>query len=264
MKPIIGITVNYSYDDGIGIREKIGGPLQEWQLLANDYVTAVELAGGIPVLIPLYKDTETAIEIVRRIDGLIISGGNDIDPQHYGETFKDVIGTIVPSRDVQDIAVAVEAVENTQIPVLGICRGHQLLNVAFGGTLHQDLEMDKLPSHFFVAAPKFHPVHKVTIEENSRFRRIAGKSSLRVNSYHHQAIKAVSDKFNPVAYSEEGIIEAIEFKEDRFIMGTQWHPEMMADVHDDQLNIFRHFVNACSSKVQDQTIQKEKDNLSVS
>jgi len=255
MKPIIGITVNYSYDDELGIREKIGGRLQEWQLVANDYIKAVEMGGGIPILIPLYGSIDTALEMIKRIDGLILSGGNDIDPQHYGEVFKDVIGDIIPERDDQDLALAREAVINTNIPVLGICRGHQLLNVAFGGTLHQDLAADNLPNHFFVASPKHHAIHDVVITENSRFKDVIGKGVLKVNSFHHQAIKDVSDKFAAVAFSNEGIIEAIEIKEDRFVMGMQWHPEMMADRHTDQLKIFKCFVEACKGKKTEQLVE---------
>lgn len=252
MKPIIGITTNFSHDDEIGIRSKIGAPLQQWQMIADDYVKAVEMAGGIPILIPLYDNEETALEIIRSIDGLILSGGNDIDPQHYGEAFHDVIGEIMPERDEQELSLAREAILKTKMPVLGICRGNQLLNVAFGGTLHQDMANDNLKNHFFATSPKYHAVHKVKLLEGSKCRGIIGKEIMNVNSYHHQSIKSVSDKFRAVAFSDDGIVEAIEIKEDRFAIGLQWHPEMMVDKHEDQIKIFYCFVKACKDHKMEQ------------
>jgi len=254
MKPMIGITTNFSHDDGIGIRTKIGAPLQRWQMVADDYVKAVEMAGGIPILIPLYDNSDTALEIIKNIDGLILSGGNDIDPQHYGEAFTDVIGEIMPERDVQEITLARETILNTKMPVLGICRGNQLLNVAFGGTLHQDMATDNLQNHFFATSPKYHAVHKVKLAEDSKCRKFFGKEIIDVNSYHHQSIKTVSDKFRAVAFSDDDIIETIEIKEERFVVGLQWHPEMMVDRHEDQFRIFQCFVNACKEHKLVQTV----------
>lgn len=246
MKPIIGITTNFSYNDEIGMNLKIGGRLQYWHLIADDYIKAVELAGGIPVMIPLYENYENAREIACIVDGVIFSGGNDVDPQYYGEKFTEKIGDIIPERDKQEIELARDTIFSSKMPVLGICRGMQLLNVAAGGSLYQDLGGIGVSEHLVVSAPKHHMVHGVKLRKDSRMSRILGKDTLSVNSYHHQALKDVSSMFEVTATADEGVIEAIEFMENRFVMGVQWHPEMLAPRHKEHLEIFKAFVNACA------------------
>ncbi len=246
MKPIIGISTNFSYNDEVGISLKIGGSLQHWHLIADDYIKAVELAGGIPILIPLYDNYEYAKEISCVVDGIIFSGGNDIDPQHYGERFTKKVGAIVPERDKQEIELAKDIMANSKMPVLGICRGMQILNVAAGGSLYQDLGSINVSEHFVATSPKYHVVHDIKLRKNSRINMILKEDTLNVNSYHHQAIKDVSNMFEVAATTDEGVIEAIETKEDRFVMGVQWHPEMLVTRHKEHLEIFESFINACA------------------
>ena len=245
MKSIIGITANFSYNDEIGIQANLGGRLQQWQLIADDYIKSIEQAGGIPIIIPLYEDTDNIKEIINIIDGIVFTGGNDIDPQYYGEDFQDVIGEIVPERDKQEIELAKDIIFNKKMPVLGICRGNQIINVACGGTLYQDMKKNGITNHFFLSSPKYHGVHDVKIKKDSRLNRSLGKELLDVNSYHHQVVKDVADNLEAVAVTKDGIIEAIEIKDDRFVLGLQWHPEMMATHHEDQRKIFKAFVGAC-------------------
>lgn len=247
MKPIIGVTVNYSYDDEVGKLTHLGGPRQEWQLLANDYIKSIEKAGGIPVMIPVYGDLSNAKNIISKLDGILFSGGNDIDPNHYDDQFSNKVGNIVPERDMQELILIKKILNETNIPVLGICRGHQLLNVACGGSLYQDMNSEGLEDHFFLASPMNYVIHTVNIQDDSKYKDIFSSNKISVNSYHHQAIKKLGESLVPTAYDDKGIIEAIELKSDnnRFVLGVQWHPETLVDRYENHLNIFRKFIEAC-------------------
>lgn len=246
MKPIIGICANYSNNDEVGKLVHLGGALQEWQLIANDYICSIELAGGIPIVIPLFNDKHNAIELLKTVDGIVFTGGNDIDPQRYGQSFTMDTGEICVERDEQELALAKHIISETSLPFLAICRGIQLVNVAMGGSLYQNINKPGMPNHFAIAAPLYHAVHKVIIESNSLLNDIINASEVMTNSFHHQAIKDVATTFNVTARSTDGIIEAIETKDERFGLGLQWHPEMMANRNEAQLNILRHFVAACT------------------
>lgn len=132
MRPIIGITCNYSYDNEAPRREGIGAPDQEWQLLAHDYISSVVRGGGIPFIIPLVDDNDLVKDMLDRVDGLILTGGNDINPKFFGERLIDQAGLIHTKRDEQDIFCARYFIEKTDKPFLGVCRGMQIMNVAFG------------------------------------------------------------------------------------------------------------------------------------
>lgn len=246
MKPVIGICANFSYDDNIGLSTRLGGRLQRWQLLADDYTRAVELAGGVPVIIPVFDDPANVDRVLELVDGVIFSGGNDIDPQYYGEHFHPEMGEVVPERDKQEIRLARQILSGTGIPFLAICRGMQLINVACGGTLHQNIIKHGNPGHFVISAPKYHTVHNVAVVENSRLNALVNQDLLSVNSYHHQAVRDIADCLVATATSPDGIVEAIEFKDDRFGLGVQWHPEMLVSHHREHLAIFSGLVAACS------------------
>lgn len=250
MKPIIGITANYSYDDKIGEITRLGGLRQEWQLLANDYVKSIEKAGGIPVIIPIYSTLSNIESVINILDGILFSGGNDIDPNHYNEKFSNKIGSIVPERDMQELTLMKKILFKTNIPILGICRGHQLLNVACGGNLYQDMISEELEDHFFLSSPMNYTVHTVDIQDSSKFKEIFLSNKIHVNSYHHQAVRQLGKNLVATAYDDKGVIEAIELKSDnnRFILGVQWHPETLVDKHESHLNIFKSFIKACKIK----------------
>lgn len=245
MRPIIGITCNFDYRDEIGRITHMGIAGQKWHFLADNYINSVERAGGIPVMIPVCGDMETVKDMVSRMDGILISGGHDVDPQEYGERVKGYCGTIIPARDSQDIALARYVLEETDKPLLGICRGIQVLNVAAGGTIWQDLEIEgKFEHHFTDMYPMNAVSHKVHLQEESRLRDIFQREYLGVNSFHHQAIKTVGAGFWVTAVSEDGVTEAVERPDKPFVMGVQWHPEMMGDV-EEQARIFEALVQAC-------------------
>lgn len=249
MKPVIGICADYCS----GLSELFGslGSKLDWQLTTNDYIKAIEKAGGIPVIIPVYNYKNNIENITDMLDGLLFAGGSDIHPKHYGELMGSKIGPISPGRDEHELNLAKNVIEKSEMPVLGICRGYQLLNVACGGKLYQDLYQVPLElknnldiNHSMYGSPKYNPVHKVEINKNSKFYEILNKKFIEVNSYHHQAIKDVADVFNVAIVAPDGIVEAIELKGDRFVLGTQWHPEMMIEHYDEQFLIFKAFVDA--------------------
>lgn len=245
MKPVIGITSNYSTEDFHGISTKIGAKGQEWQLIADDYIYAVEKAGGIPLILPVLSSHEDISTILSKIDGLILSGGSDIDPRYYNEYPKDGLSIIMPKRDYYELTLAKVAIEKTNMPILGICRGSQVLMVSTDGSLNQDMRYQKSQSfkHTCVESPKYHATHSVTIENDSIFKEIFDKEVIGVNSFHHQSIDKLGKGFKVSMLADDQTIEGVEMVGDRFIVGTQWHPEMMVEKDSYYLSLFETFVN---------------------
>lgn len=246
-KPLIGITCNFDYKDDIGLQTRLGREGEEWQFLSNSYISSVEKVGGVPIMIPVCGCVETVKEMAERLDGFLISGGNDVDPRIYGARAKAYCGQVIAKRDNQDISLVKYLLEKTQKPILGICRGIQVLNVASGGTLYQDLEKEgNFEHHFMDMYPKDAIVHEIRLEGASKIYHVYRKERIGVNSFHHQAVKSVGEGFMIAAISDDGVVEAIEKPGDRFVAGIQWHPEMMADSKE-QEQIFRAFVSACQA-----------------
>jgi len=247
LKPIIGISVNFTTNDEVGRISHLGGALQQWQMVADDYVRAVERAGGIPVLIPVYERIEEIESLVSKLDGMLFTGGNDIEPKYYGEEFSKLIGEISPRRDSHEMRLISHIIERTEIPILGICRGHQLINIALGGSLYQDMKSSGMEDHFYLNSPMSHPIHHVEVDERSRLGRINGKGKLGVNSYHHQCIKEVGRDL--VVTARHGkIVEAVEYRGERFILGVQWHPETLIESYEEHLDIFKEFIRSAGGK----------------
>lgn len=251
LKPLIGICTNYSTEQSIGQATGLGLQEQEWHLLADDYISVIEKAGGIPVILPLTESNETRKQLLGKLDGILFTGGSDIDPQQYGELPRYGLGSIAPQRDQHEIELAKMALYETTLPILGVCRGMQLLNVVSGGTLYQDLKRDKPEgiNHLILASPKYHPVHPVTMTPSSKFHQIFNAETIGVNSYHHQAIKEIGKGFEATMLAPDGIIEGIELEGERFVCAVQWHPEMMVDHMPEIAPLFTSFVNA-SAKVE--------------
>lgn len=231
-RPLIGITTNH--DD----REK------ELRLRRH-YVEAVIAAGGLPVLLPVVTDHEIITDYLARIDGLLLTGGGDIDPLLYGEDPLPENGRLDPLRDNFELELVRKAFE-TDLNILGICKGCQVLNLALGGSLYQDLYRQKAAVLKHVQeAPRWYPTHRVRIKRNSHLYGIVQQEFIKVNSIHHQAIKEVSPFFKVVAYSADGVIEAIEKKQGAFVLGVQWHPESLWKSSWENYNIFREFIKKC-------------------
>lgn len=248
MKPIIGICANYATDDKIGIITELGFPKQEWQLLANDYIKAIELAGGSPLIIPVVEDFENTERILPILDGILFSGGSDIDPSYYGELPQYGLRTVTPFRDSHEIALAKKILFETSIPVLGICRGIQLLNVAAGGTLYQDLQRYRSEgfNHTLINVPKDYPMHEAAIKPDSKLHKIFKKDKIKINSFNHQAIKTIGGDFEATMIAPDGLIEGIESPGNRFVVAVQWHPETMIERYPEYLVLFKEFVRSCS------------------
>lgn len=214
MKPLIGITAS----------ALIERPDRDLIYNTNDYFRAVQRAGGIPVLLPFVESEAEAAEVLDRVDALLLSGGDDIDPLLYGEMPHPKTGNISPERDTAELAYARVALARDMV-TLGICRGVQVMAVAFGGTLWQDIpaQVPEAMKHR-QQGPKWYPTHPVTMAEGSRLQAILGPERL-VNTRHHQAIKRAPEGWVVSAVAPDGIIEAIEHPGHRFVLGVQWHPE---------------------------------------
>lgn len=231
-RPLIGITTNHSD------REK------ELKL-SRSYTEAIIAAGGLPVLLPVVTEEEVINAYIARIDGLLLTGGGDMDPLIFGEDPLPESGKLDPLRDNFELELVRKALER-DLSILGICKGCQLLNIVLGGSLYQDLYRQKpgVLKHN-QEAPRWYPTHRVTIEEDSNLYKIVQQQVIKVNSIHHQAIKDVSPNFRVAAYSADGVIEAIEKKEGAFVLGVQWHPESLWANSRENYNIFREFIRQC-------------------
>jgi putative glutamine amidotransferase len=212
-----------------------------------NYVAVLQRAGLTPVLVTPAHDTDAIAALIQRCAGLVLSGGDDIDPSRYGHDAIPELGPVNPPRDVAECR-ALDAAVEMDIPILGICRGHQLLNVYFGGTLCQDIPtmLGDATSHVQVAPWGAHH-HEVTVRLDSRLGEAVGRDRLEINSYHHQAILDVADGLEVTARADDGLIEAVESRNHRWIVGVQWHPERheaVADEADPNLRLFRAFADA--------------------
>lgn len=232
-RPLIGITPAYEYEE-----EKI--------CLNSNYAEAINAAGGFAVILPLTEDLEIIAQMAEALDGILLSGGPDIDAVHFHEENMPYNGNISPLRDTMEIALAKEAFRLNK-PIFGICRGVQILNVAMGGTLYQDIssqvKSEKVLKHS-QAAPRWYPTHDICIVGNSNVWSSFNCGSVRVNSFHHQAIKDVAPGFRATSHTSDGIIELVEFEGDAFVVGVQWHPEHMWKKDPIHLKIFEKFVKA--------------------
>ena len=236
-RPVIGISSTW------GEGTSTSAPLT--------YVESVIRAGGVPLVLPITLDPAIMAQMLDRVDGLIMTGGEDIDPlKWFGEEPVPGMGEIVPARDSFDIALIRMAV-GRGMPVLGICRGHQLLNVAFGESLFQDIPSQVKGSSVKHSqkAPRYYGTHTINIEKGSLLNKQIGLQKVAVNSYHHQAVKDVAPGFKVTARSVDGIVEAMEKIGSTKVFSVQFHPEgFTASNIDTFLGIFQHLVKEAGKK----------------
>ncbi len=210
------------------------------------YTRAVQRAGGTPVVIPpMMLETDWPV-LIDRLDGLLLSGGEDIAPARYGQALEPWTGLVDEERDHTELGL-VRAWLARSKPLLAICRGHQVLNVALGGTLYQDImtQVTAALDHAYVTSrPMENSVHDVDIEKGSALARILGGHRFAVNSAHHQAVWQPGQGLGVVARASDGIVEGIELADYPFCVGVQWHPEAMLKVSDSMLPLFEAFVAA--------------------
>ncbi|WP_308633943.1 gamma-glutamyl-gamma-aminobutyrate hydrolase family protein [Paenibacillus silvisoli] len=245
--PLIGITgYHVAAEEGVGgtFRGRLG---QGFGVIGHDYMDAVQKAGAAPIGLPAC-DPSACGRIVEALDGLVIAGGEDVDPQLYGAIPDLRCGIIAPERDRFELRLMEEALRQRK-PILAICRGMQLLNVSFGGTLYVDIadHSANVLAHQFARAPRWYKAHKVMLLEGE-LRQLYGTDTIQVNSYHHQAVRRLGVGLVAAAVAEDGIIEAIVHPDHPNVLALQWHPEMMA-VHDDEgLLPFRWLVDQINGR----------------
>lgn len=241
MKPVIGITCSM----GQNIFSMTMENRPQLQHRINDtYVKAVMEAGGIPVILPNLTDAAMIPALVDGLDGILLSGGGDVDPAVFGQRATGHLGTVTPRRDAFELELARYVLEKTDKPVLGICRGIQVMNVAMGGSLYIDLPDTGRLCHSLDMYPRDSVTHEICILENTRMEKVMGSLNGRVNSFHHQAVDAVADGFLVSAWSvPDGVVEAMEIPGSRFAVGVQWHPEELTS-RDEARKLFAAFVDA--------------------
>lgn len=239
-KPLIGVTAGEIHD-----RDHPWTPLAYAQ--SRTYTDSVIVGGGVPVIVPLTDDTSIMDEFFARIDGWLFAGGNDLEPTLYGQKTGVHVKDFSQVRDTQEVYLMKKALAS-QKPILGICRGMQLMNVLRGGTLYQDIatelpgKQDHLRSSKERAIEQF--AHQLKLDPDSRLASIVGSGTIPSNTHHHQAIKELGEGFVATAWAEDGIIEAIEDRSLPLLLGVQPHPESMLRVEPRWKNLFISLVEA--------------------
>ncbi|MEN6316734.1 MAG: gamma-glutamyl-gamma-aminobutyrate hydrolase family protein [Clostridiaceae bacterium] len=237
-RPIIGITPGFMRD-------------KNKSCLGQGYIEGINRAGGLAVILTMTEDRDMIEQVLDTADGILFSGGPDMDARYFGEENLKCGGEISPQRDGFETLLAKRAIEREK-PLLGICRGMQLLNVAMGGTLHQDIHIGHKPEDMlkhWQEAPEWYPIHDIQISPDSKLCSIYGSVTLGVNSFHHQAVKLEGNSLSVSAASSDGIIEAIEGHGPHFIIAVQWHPELMWQENPLHLRLFEAFVAAAGRRV---------------
>lgn len=237
MRPVIGVIASYEEEEG-----------HFW--LRDDYVQVVEKAGGLPIILPVIRE-EMIADCLEICSGFLFTGGGDIDPVYWGETPGPDMGRIDPERDRFEMLLARYAHQRGK-PVLGICRGCQVLNVAAGGSLFQHISSSLCHQQ---NAPRNYVIHDIVVMEDSLLIGVLGRQTLRVNSFHHQAVHKTAPGLKASAWAPDGVVEAVESEMHPFWLGVQWHPEALTDQLSDRL--FRAFVKAAG-------LNRKADNASVS
>jgi putative glutamine amidotransferase len=232
--PLIGITTSVTV-----------GKVPERAYVNGAYIRAVQAAGGIPVLLTPHFTPEVQAALWQRLDGLLLTGGGDIEPGRFGEPRHPTVDDVAPARDELEIGLTRRALAD-DVPLLAICRGIQVLNVALGGTLVQDIASE-LPGALAHSqtAPRHEPTHAVKVMgEGTRLGRVLGAAEIAVNSLHHQALKRLGEGLSPVAWAPDGVIEGVEMPGERFVLGVQWHPEELVGHDPAARHLFAAVVDA--------------------
>ncbi len=236
MKPLIGITTStFTTEQG-----------WEYNRAYVAMIQAVAEAGGLPVLVPISIDDEALRGIYERLDAVLLPGGGDMRPNIYGAEAHPLTDNIDDARDHVEVNLTRWAVDD-DLPVLGICRGHQVVNVALGGTLIQDVpsEIGSNISHN-VTVPRDSRPHEVNIDPSSRLASILGTTTIAVNSLHHQSVGVAAPDTCVTAYSPDGVVEALEMPQKKFVLSVQWHPEDLYRDDPAMKRLFKAFVEAAA------------------
>lgn len=242
-RPIIGITTQ--------TLEAIPGELPRCWVMSQRYVDVLTQAGALPWVVALTRDMATLRAVYERLDGVFLPGGVDMDPSTYRESKLAVCGPTDPDRDRVEIALVQWAMAERK-PLLAVCRGVQVLNVAAGGTLYQDLEhwtADPI-KHDYWPSDGHHRddlVHEIRVERGTQLASIMGAGVSTVNSMHHQGVKTLAPSLVPNAYAPDGLIEGVEGRDDAYLLGVQWHPEELVEQAQSARRLFESFIEAAAA-----------------
>ncbi|MDB4949687.1 MAG: putative glutamine amidotransferase [Gemmatimonadetes bacterium] len=257
MRPLIAVTTTLGS----------GGSHQLPAVKLNvQYVTAVEEPGGTAVLVTPAHDADSVAGIVGMAHGLLLTGGEDVEPRLYGQEPHPGLGHVTPARDATELAALREAMRRG-IPILAICRGIQLVNAALGGTLYQDLPAQRPgPIVHEQEAPVAHRWHGATVAEGSGLRHIFGTGELFINSFHHQGIDRLAPGLEATVRAEDGLVEGVEGTDHPWLYGVQWHPERgeaeaAGDERDPDRRLLWAFIDAARRFMERGTLSDDPDVL---
>lgn len=245
-RPVIGIPTQ-----NLQAIDRIPEDLPASWVMNQRYFLACTSVGAIPWMVPLLDDDpETLRGIYEHLDGIFLAGGVDVDPSSYGDDRHALCGRTDLARDRVELQFARWALEDGK-PVLGVCRGMQVINVAAGGTLYQDCAdqfPDSIKHDYFPGAgwARDYLAHEVRVEEGTRLRRLFDADRVMVNSMHHQAIRRIGEGLVASAVAPDGLVEAVEGSGDAYMVGVQWHPEMLIDTDEGTRRVFEEFMAAAS------------------
>jgi len=232
--PLVGVTTSITV-----------GQTPERAYVNSAYLHAVQQAGGVPVLLPPQLSKASLERLVRGLDALLLTGGGDVDPATFGEAPHPTLYEVAPARDALETQATLIALEK-KTPLLAICRGIQVLNVALGGSLHQDVETEPgTQIQHSQKEAREQTTHKVTVTPRSRLGRVLGAEDIEVNSFHHQVIKSLGRGLVPVAWAPDKLVEGVELDDDsQFVLGVQWHPEHLVGSSEPARRLFSALVTA--------------------
>lgn len=236
MGVVIGVVAGASFESFLN---------RQMNSVSTEYCESVAACGGVPIIIPLNVNDADLEAYLQLCDGFVFTGGIDINPLNYGEDPHDKLGETNLKVDEFQLTL-IKKVVAAKKPLLGICRGHQLLNVACGGTLYQDLSEDEncFAKHWQAERPRWSGSHQVTIAKDSQLYDIFGDQAL-TNSFHHQTVKDLGAGLKITAWTNDNTVESIEVAGHPFQVGVQWHPEMCFGHSDQMLQIFQKLVSSC-------------------
>lgn len=230
-KPIIALYPSYSSSSGC-------------QTVLMRYIHAVEIAGGAPFLLPLTTDEDVIETMVEMCDGVVFTGGDDAHPRHYGACLHEGCGDLCPERDAGEMAFAKQFLK-TKKPFLAICRGIQLVNIMYGGTLYQDINLERGRGLTHRQQPPYsNGSHGVKLTKDGFIAKLVGSDELWVNSMHHQAVKQLGKDLVIEGYATDGVTEALVATDRPFGVGVQWHPECMIDNDEASFKLFKGLIEA--------------------